>query len=125
MAISRTRALDHAESVLNRPQSDVSVVLRRNRAGGVSLLHRGRVLTKTHPTKVGEQQAGCMALALGVTLPSTPGASVETHVGTGVLYRAVAVSALDLRRDEAIAVMGQLLSTAALQRGVFKTVEVS
>ena len=45
-------------------------------------------------------------------------------VGTGVLYRAIGASSLDLRRPEAQVVLQQLLATAALQRGAFRTLEI-
>ncbi len=122
MAISRTKAQDYAESVLNRPGGETQVVLRRHR-GGYTLLHRGRALTKTHASGVGELQAEFMAQALGVELPG-PGESVSTKVASGVLYRAVAISSLDLRKPEARVVLGQLMRIATMQRSAFNTVEV-
>ncbi len=59
-----------------------------------------------------------MARALGVDLPPQ-GGKVSTKVPSGVLYRAIGISALDLRRPEALKVMAQLLATAELQRTVF------
>ncbi len=122
MAISRRKAQDYAEQVLNRPGGEKPVTLRRTKSG-VTLLHEGRALTKTHASGVGEMQAKLMAMALGVELPEV-GGSVETRVPSGVLYRAVAVSSLDVRRPEAQAVLGQLMSTAAMQRGAFNTLEI-
>ena len=121
MAISRTKAQDYAESVLNRPGGETEVVLRRHRSG-YTLLHRGRALTKTHASGVGELQAEFMAQALGIELPAL-GASVSTKVASGVLYRAVAISSLDLRRPEARVVLGQLIRVATMQRSAFNTVE--
>ena len=69
-------------------------------------------------------QAQAMALALGVELPAKIGEETTARVGSGVLYRAIGASSLDLRRPEAHVVLEQLLATAALQRGVFKTLEV-
>ncbi|MYF64618.1 MAG: hypothetical protein F4185_01140 [Chloroflexi bacterium] len=65
-----------------------------------------------------------MALALGIDLPQEVGGEVSTKVGSGVLYRAIGASSLDLRRPEAQIVLEQLLATAALQRGVFRTLEI-
>jgi hypothetical protein len=113
MAISRRKAQDYAEQVLNRPGGEKPV----------TLLQEGHSLTKTHASGVGEMQAKLMAMALGVELPEV-GGSVETRVPSGVLYRAVAVSSLDVRRPEAQAVLGQLMSTAAMQRGGFNTLEI-
>ena len=69
-------------------------------------------------------QAKLVAMVLGVALPEV-GMSVETRVPSGVLYRAIAVSSLDIRRPEALAVLGQLMNTAAMQRGAFNTMEIN
>ena len=123
MAISRKRAQDYAETVLNRPRGETPVTLRRHKSG-CTLLYQGRALTKTHASQVGELQAEFMAQALGVELPAEVGGSVSTRLGTGALYRAIAISSLDLRKPEARVLLGQLLSTAAMQRGVFDSIEV-
>ena len=124
MALSRTKALDYAERLINRPRGETPVTIRRNK-NGYTLLHNGRrALTKTHASGVGAMQAQAMALALGVELPEEIGGEVSTKVGSGVLYRAIGASSLDLRRPEAHVVLEQLLATAALQRGVFRTLEI-
>ncbi|MFQ5873955.1 MAG: hypothetical protein ACE5JL_09155 [Dehalococcoidia bacterium] len=117
MAVSRKRAQDYAEKVLERPRGEMSVTLRRGK-GGVTLLYGGRAVTKCHASRVGDLQAAYMARALGVELPSQ-GGKVSTKVPSGVLYRAIGISALDLRRPEALKVMAQLLATAEMQRTVF------
>ena len=122
MAISRRRAQDYAEEFLSRPRGETPVVLRRHKSG-VTLLHGRRALTKTHASGVGLAQAEFMAEALGVGIPPL-GGEVHAKVATGVLYRAIAVSSLDVRRPEARMVLAQLLRTAAMQRGAFNTIEV-
>ena len=122
MAISRTRAQDYAESVLNRPRGETPVTLRRFRSG-CTLFYGRRALTKTHASGVGELQAEFMAQALGLEVPEV-GGSASTRIGTGALYRAIAISSLDLRRPEGRVLLGELLSTATMQRGVFDAVEV-
>ena len=122
MSISRRKAQDYAESVLNRPGGAKPVTLKRHKTG-TTLLHQGRALTRTHASKVGEIQAGLMAEVLGVELPDV-GGEVSTQVPSGVLYRAVAVSSLDIRRPEARAVLGQIMSTAAMQLSGIPTIEV-
>ncbi|MCH7481791.1 MAG: hypothetical protein IIC31_03040 [Chloroflexi bacterium] len=122
MAISRTRAQEYAESVLNRPRGETPVTLRRFRSG-CTLFHGRRALTKTHASGVGELQAEFMAQALGLEVPAL-GGSVSTRIASGALYRAIAISSLDLRRPEARVVLGELLSTAAMQRGAFDTIDV-
>jgi hypothetical protein len=123
MAISRSRAQDYAEEVLSRPGGETPVTLKRSKSGS-TLLHRGRALTKTHASVVGGLQAELMAEVLGVALPEI-GSSVSLRIPTGLLYRAIAVSSLDPRKPEGRVVLGQLLRTAAMQRGAFNTVEVS
>ncbi|MDO8749927.1 MAG: hypothetical protein Q7K03_02110 [Dehalococcoidia bacterium] len=114
MSISRKHAQDYAETVLSRPRSDFQVTLKRGK-GGTTLLYQGRAVTKCHASRVGAVQAIYMARALGVELPPQ-GSSVRAEVPGGVLYRAVAVSTLDLRRPEARQVLAQLLATAEMQR---------
>ena len=116
MSVSRRRAQDYAERVLARPRGEYSVTLRRGK-GGTTLLYRGRALTRCHASWVGALQAACVAQVLGVELPPA-GGSVSAEVPGGVLYRAVAVSTLDLRRPEARQVLAGLLATAEMQRGV-------
>ena len=116
MSVSRKRAQDYAERVLARPRSDFPVTLKRGK-GGTTLLYRGRAVTKCHASRVGGVQAAYVARALGVELPSL-GGQVTTQVPGGVLYRAVAISTLDLRRDEARQVLRHLLATAEMQRTV-------
>ena len=123
MSLSRTKALDYAERLINRPRGETPVTLRRNK-NGYTLLYNRRALTKTHASGVGALQAQAMAFALGVALPEEVGGEVSTKVGSGVLYRAIGASSLDLRRPEARVVLEQLLATAALQRGAFRTLEI-
>ena len=122
MAISRRRAQDFAESVLNRPRGETPVTLRRYRSG-CTLFYGRRALTKTHASRVGELQAEFMAQALGLEVPRL-GGSASTRIASGALYRAIAISSLDLRRPEARVLLGELLSTAAMQRGDFDSIEV-
>ena len=64
-------------------------------------------------------------MVLGIELPQKIGDEITASVATGVLYRAISASCLDLRKNEALIVLNQLLSTAALQRGIFKTLEIN
>jgi hypothetical protein len=122
MAISRRNAQDYAERVLNRPGGEKSVTLKHHK-NGVTLLHQGHALTRTHASKIGAIQAQLMAEVLGVELPDV-GGKVRTKVPSGVLYRAVAISSLDVRRPEARTVLSQIMNIAAMQRGGFNTIEL-
>jgi len=121
VSVSRKRAQDYAETVLSRPRSDLVVTLKRGKSGA-TLLHRGRAVTRCHASRVGTAQAAFMARALGVELPAQ-GGKVVTRVPAGILYRAVAISSLDLRRLEARLVLAQLLRVADLQRGAVSGAE--
>lgn len=116
---SRRRAQDYAESILARPRSDYAITLRSGRTG-VSLLHRGRVLTRCHNSRVGTLQAIYMAEALGVAVPVV-GSVANAVVPSGVLYRALAISGLNLRLPEARQVLARLLEVARIQRGLTGT----
>ncbi len=115
MDSSRKRAQDYAERLLSRPRGDLQVTLSRGRTG-VSLLHEKRVLTHCHNSRVGQLQAVFMAEALGLRLPPD-GGRATAEVSTGVLFRALSISSLDLRKPEARRLLRELLDTAAIQRG--------
>ena len=115
MSVSRERAWPYAEKVLSRPSRRVDVVLRRGK-GGVTLLHRGRALTRCYDTRTGRQAADLVAQALGVGLPPM-GQSVEVGVSTGVLHRAISIASFDLRVPEVRPLVERLLEEAAEQRG--------
>jgi hypothetical protein len=89
-------------------------VLRRGK-GGVTLLHKGRALTHCPHSSNGRLAAALVAEALGVDVPAI-GGSVEATVSTGVLYRAVSISSIDLRIPEARPLVRRLLEEAIEQR---------
>ena len=114
MSVSRQQAWPYAERLLSRPARQVPVVLRHGK-GGVTLLHRGRALTRCYATGTGRLAAEFVALALGVPLPPV-GGSVAASVSTGVLYRVLSISSLDLRIVEARLLLERLLQEAAEMR---------
>ena len=57
-----------------------------------------------------------MAEALGVEVPPL-GSSVDARVSTGVLWRAISISCLDLRKRESFLILERLLAEADMQRG--------
>ena len=121
MGISRSRAQDYAEKLLERPRASIPLTLRRSKSG-VTLLHRGRAVTKCHASGVGEVQARFMAQALGVDLPVL-GEATAVEVPAGAFYRAIAISSLDLRRPEALFLLEQHLATAQMQRSGMRSIE--
>ncbi len=110
MAISRKRALEYAERALERPSSRVMVTLRHGK-GGVTLLHRGRALTKCHATLPGRMVAPYLAEALGLELPEI-GKSASVETTTGVLHRVIGISMLDLRHPAERTMLERLLEEA-------------
>ena len=114
MSVSRKRAWPYAEKVLSRPARGVAVVLRHS-IGGVTLLHKGKALTKCYPSKTGKLAAQFVAEALGVHMPPL-GESVQATISTGVLYRAISISSLDLRLPEVQPLLERLLEEASEQR---------
>ncbi len=116
MSISRRRAQEYAETLWERPSPHLPVILSRGKTG-VTLLCRGRAVTRCHASRVGMWAAAFMGQALGLELPPE-GGFVRTVVSTGVLWRAVGISGLDLRSREARMLLRHLLEEAEMQRGV-------
>ena len=114
MGVSRQKAWPYAERLLSRPSRAVRVTLRRGKSG-VTLLHEGRALTRCYDTNTGRMAAELVARALGVNLPDESG-SVEAVVSTGVLYRAISLSSLDLRIEGIGRLAQRLLDEAEEQR---------
>ena len=115
MSVSRKRALEYADEIVSVPRAHVRVTLRQVE-GGVTLLHRGRALTRCYINRSGMRAARFMAQALGVELPPL-GGSVDATVSTGVLWRAVSISCLDFRKAESLPLLERLLEEANMQRG--------
>ncbi len=97
------------------PRAHVRVTLRQTKEG-VTLLHQGRALTRCYLTRSGLAAARCMAEALGVGVPPL-GESTDARVSTGVLWRAVSISCLDMRKSESRVILERLLEEASMQRG--------
>ena len=122
MAISRKKALEYAEGLLSRPQRSLPVTLRQT-LRGVTLLHRGRALTKCFLNPKGMRSAVLVAQALGVGLPPL-GKTVSATVSSGVLLRAVSLASLDPRKVELRPLIQRLLEEAEMQRAAGDTLEV-
>jgi len=114
MAVSRSKAWSYAEEFLEVPRRSVPVTLRHGKTG-VVLMHAGRVLTRCYPSRVGQWTARFMAQALGLDVPSQ-GESLTTAVSTGVLFRAISISSLDLRNTASYPILERMLEEAEFQR---------
>ncbi len=115
MSISRKKALEYAYELISTPRAHLRVHLRQTKEG-VSLMYRGRVMTKVYLNRSGMNAAAAMAEALGVPIPKL-GESVSALVSTGVLYRVLALSELDYRRPAAFELAARLVDDAVAQRG--------
>ena len=115
MSVSRKRALEYADEIVSVPRAHVRITLRQVQEG-VTLLHQGRALTKCYINPSGMRAALFMAQALGVDVPPL-GGSVDASVSTGVLWRAISISCLDLRKRESYPILERLLDEANMQRG--------
>lgn len=114
MAVSRRKAQEYADRLLASPSARVEVTLRRWRTCS-TLLHKRRAIARCGADRVGTWTAAFVAEALGVSLPPV-GGSVTARVSSGVLWRAVGISALDLREREQRVLLGRLLEEAEMQR---------
>jgi hypothetical protein len=114
MAISRKKALEYADKLLQSPSAHIVITVFRG-SSGVTVLRRGRAVTRCHASRIGTWTAAFMAEALGVELPEV-GESVQARVSSGTLWRAVGISSLDLRKREARVLLHRLLEEAEMQR---------
>ena len=115
MGVSRAKAWEYAEGILDIPKRRVPVTLRHGKSG-VVLLHQGRVMTRCYNSEVGRVAARYVAESLGVELPEE-GESVDVAVSTGVLFRAISISSLDLRKPATHPILVRMLEEAQFQRG--------
>ncbi len=115
MAASREKAMAYGEKLVAHPRSSLPVTLRQTK-GGVTLLHKGKAVTRCYITPSGIRAATLMAKALGVKVPPL-GKSVAASVSTGVIWRAISLSALDYRKEESYVVAERLLEEAEAMRG--------
>lgn len=115
MTVSRKRALEHGYKLLERPRSHLRVELNQDRSG-VSLTHKGRVLTRVYLNRSGMNAAVAMSEALGIELPAL-GQSNSGLVSTGLLYRVFAISQLDFRNPTSFELAAELVDEAiSMQR---------
>jgi len=115
LTVSRKRALEHGYKLLERPRSHLRVELNQDRSG-VSLTHKGRVLTRVYLNRSGMNAAVAMSEALGIELPAL-GESNSGLVSTGLLYRVFAISQLDFRNPMSFELAAELVDEAiSMQR---------
>ena len=115
MAISLKKALEQGQRSIERPKGRMEITLYHGR-GGLTLRYEGRVIARTHASRVGRLLAPFLAEALGVGLPQ-PGDTAKAVVSSGVMFRVLSISSLDLRVEEAALLLNYLLHEAEEMRG--------
>jgi hypothetical protein len=116
LTVSRKQALEYGYKLLERPSSHIRVELRQDKSG-VSVTHKGRVLTRVFLNRSGMNAAVAMSEAMAIKLPAL-GGSNSGLVSTGLLYRVLALSQLDFRNTASYELAGTLVDEAiSMQRG--------
>ena len=116
MTVSRKQALKYGYKLLERPRSHLRVKLNQDKSG-VSVTHKGRVLTRVYLNRSGMNAAVAMAEAMAIQLPAL-GGSNSGLISTGLLYRVLALSQLDFRNPTSFELAGTLVDEAiSMQRG--------
>jgi hypothetical protein len=116
LTVSRKQALEYGYKLLERPRSHLRVELNQDKSG-VSVTHKGRVLTRVFLNRSGMNAAVAMSEAMAIKLPAL-GGSNSGLVSTGLLYRVLALSQLDFRNPTSYDLAGTLVDEAiSMQRG--------
>ena len=116
LTVSRKKALQYGYELVEKPRSHLKVELNQDKSG-VSITHKGRVLTRVYLNRSGMNAAVAMSEAMAIKLPAL-GESNNGLVSTGLLYRVFALSQLDFRNPTAFELAAELVDEAiSMQRG--------
>jgi hypothetical protein len=116
LTVSRKQALEYAYKLVEKPRSHLRVELNQDKSG-VSVTHKGRVLTRVYLNRSGMNAAVAISEAMGIKLPAL-GESNSGLVSTGLLYRVFALSQLDFRNPASYELAAELVDEAiSMQRG--------
>jgi hypothetical protein len=121
VAISRSKALEHAYKVLEQPRTHMRLTLTQTNSG-LSLYYDGRVMTRVFVNRSGLSAAAAMGEALRVRVPKL-GESVDARVSSGVVFRVLALSALDYRNELSFQLATRLIAEARDMQGTRGTSE--
>ena len=89
LTVSRKQALEHGYRLIEHPRSHLKVELNQDKSG-VSVTHKGRVITRVFLNRSGMNAAVAISEAMGIKLPAV-GSSNSGLVSTGLLYRVLAL----------------------------------
>ncbi|HCI86404.1 MAG TPA: hypothetical protein DHV68_06115 [Dehalococcoidia bacterium] len=116
LTVSRKQALGYGYKLVEKPRSHLRVELNQDKSG-VSVTHKGRVLTRVYLNRSGMNAAVAISEAMGIKLPAL-GESNSGLVSTGLLYRVFALSQLDFRNPTSFDLAAELVDEAiSMQRG--------
>jgi hypothetical protein len=116
LTVSRKRAIEHGYKLIEKPRSHLRVELNQDKSG-VSVTHKGRVITRVYLNRSGMNAAVAISEAMGIRLPVL-GQSNSGLVSTGLLYRVLAISQLDFRNSASYELASELVDEAiSMQRG--------
>ncbi len=121
MAISRSKALEHAYEVLEQPRAHMRITLTQTQSG-LSVYYDGKVMTRVFVNRSGLAAAAAIGEALRLRLPKL-GESVDARVSSGVVYRILALSALDYRNEFSFQLASRLIAEAKDMQGTRGTSE--
>ncbi|MQG87833.1 MAG: hypothetical protein FI699_03035 [SAR202 cluster bacterium] len=115
MTVSRKKALIYGYKLVETPRSHLRIQLNQDKSG-VSVTHKGRVLTRVFLNRSGMNAAVAISEATGIKLPAL-GESNSGLVSTGLLYRVFAISQLDFRNTSSFDLAAELVDEAiSMQR---------
>jgi len=120
LTVSRKQALEYGYKLLEKPRSHLRVELNQDKSG-VSVTHKGRVITRVFLNRSGMNAAVAISEAMAIKLPAL-GQSNSGLVSTGLLYRVLAISQLDFRNPASYELAAELVDEAiSMQRGSSST----
>ena len=114
MAISKKRAMTQGEKAIERPKGEMAIGLYHGKTG-VTLRYQGKVVARTSASASGKLLAPYLAAALGVKLPPV-GSTANAVISSGVMFRVLSISTLDLRNEESYILLDYLLQEASEMR---------
>ena len=111
---NNTKVTDYGDQLVSVPRAHLRMELLQT-TDGLFLTHEGKSVLECYLTEDGMLIAGFIAKALGVNIPAM-NQPIPIRVSTGVLYRALGISYLDLHNQESYTILERLLEEAAMQR---------
>ena len=114
MSISVKEAMARGEKAIERPKGEMAITLFRGKTG-LSLRYLGKVICRTPATEAGKLIAPYVADAVGVRLPAV-GSTAKAVVSSGVMFRVLSISTLDVKNEESRILLDYLLTEAREMR---------